>query len=454
MTRLLSFFTLSLLISTPISAQEIYGVYIANQGNFSDGNGSITYYDLATRQAKEALSDFGTIVQSIELDGNFGYIASNTSSNVDILDLSTNTRVGQIREVGQPRYISVVGTDKAYVTEHLGSGRVKILDLRSRTAMASDTISTGYKPEDIAVVGDRAFIANHGYGRDSTLTVIDTQTDTAIETIDLGCDGPRHLEVDRQRDLWVFCTGSTRYNSDFTQIIERTNGAVVVVNPQTSMILNSIELSHQIGSSGPGQDSYYSSESEEIFLIHSDGAMVLVFDATTNTYKESISFVGDERVGGLVYDATDRLFYIGRFDKDFRRAFTQPGFVQIANRDDLSEIGRFAVGIAPAHLVLHKSPQATAAEEIGIPQVVSRSSVYPNPFNDSTTLTFVLERAQHVSLMIYDALGREVARPVSGLWSAGEHHVVWNPERLPAGTYFSRLMTDGQVNTGTLVRMR
>ncbi len=452
MTRFLSFVTLILLVSTPVSAQEIQGVYIVNQGNFSDGNGSITWYDFSTRQAEEVLSDFGTIVQSIALDDDFGYIASNTSNNVDILDLSTNTRIGQIREVAQPRYISPVGRDKAYVTEHRGLGRVKVLDLKSQTAAASDTIATGFKPEDIAVLGDRAYIANHGYGRDSTLTVIDIQTDTVIGTIDLGCDGPRHLEVDQQGDLWAFCTGLTRYNSDFTQILEKTNGAAVVVNPQTNEVLSHIELDHQIGSSGPGQDSYYSPESEEIFLIHSAG--IMVFEATTNTYKETIPFVGDEQVGGLVYDATERLFYIGRFDKNFRIAFTQPGFVQIANRDDLSEVGRFTVGIAPAHLVLHKSPQATALDEIGVPQIVSLSSAYPNPFNDSTTLTFMLEQAQHVSLRIYDALGREVARPVSGLWSAGEHHVVWNPERLPAGTYFSRLMTDGHIATGTLVRMR
>ncbi|MCY3629191.1 MAG: T9SS type A sorting domain-containing protein [Bacteroidota bacterium] len=453
MTKFFRFCTLILLISAPVSAQEIHGVYIANQGNFSDGNASITRYDLSTRQAEQVLSNFGTIVQSITLHGNFGYIASNTSNNVDILDLSTNMRVGQIREVASPRYISVVGQDKAYVSEQLDPGKVKVLNLQSRTV--SGSVDTGSRPEDIAVAGSRAFVANSGWGSDSTLTVIDTRTDTVIETIDLGCDGPRHLEVDQQGDLWAFCTGKTVWNSDFTQIVDRTNGAAVVLNPQTGDILNRIEFSHQVGSSGPGQDSHYSAESEEIFLIRSDSAMVLVFDATTNMYKESIPFSGTESVGGLAYDATERLFYIGRFDSNPLIGFTQPGFVQIANRDDLSEVGRFTAGIAPAHVVLHKSPQATAVDEIGVPQVVSLSPAYPNPFNESTTLTFVLERAQQVSLVIYDALGREVAHPVSGLRSAGEHRVVWEAGQLPMGAYFSRLMVDGQIAaTGTLVRTR
>jgi len=454
MHKFFHFFILIFLISAPVSAQQIHGVYIANQGNFSDGNGSITWYDFSTKQPVEVVSNFGTIVQSITLDGNFGYIASNTSNNVDILDLSTNMRVGQIREIGQPRYISIVSSNKAYVTEHLGSGRLRVLNLQTRTASASDTISTGFKPEDIAVVGSRAFVANHGYGRESTLTVINTQTDTVIETIDLGCDGPRHLEVDQQEEVWAFCTGKTVYNADFTQVVERTNGAAVVVNPQTSEILTTIKLSHQIGSDGPGQDSYYSPESEEVFLIRSDTSMVLVFDTATNTYKESLPFTGDERVGGLTYDATSRHFYIGRFDRNFSIGFTQPGFVQIANRDDLSEVDRFTVGIAPAHLVLHQSPRTTAVEDTGIPQDVSLSPAYPNPFIDYTMLTFTLEQSQHVTLAIFDALGREVAQPVSEFRSAGEHRVEWEPGHLPAGTYFSRLMIDGYITTGTLVRKR
>ncbi|MCY4158541.1 MAG: T9SS type A sorting domain-containing protein [Bacteroidetes bacterium] len=432
-----------MLISTPVSAQETQGVYIANQGNFSDGNGSITYYDLSTEQAEEVLSNFGALPQSITLHDDFGFIASNVSNNVDILDLSTNMRVGQIRKISSPRYVSVIDEGKAYVTE-LWSDKVKVLDLRSQTV--SDSVNTGSRPEDIAVVGNRAFISNYGFGRDSTLTVIDIQTDTIIGTINLECDGPRHLEVDEEDDLWVFCKGNTRYNSDFTEVIERTNGAAIVVNPQTGEILSRIEFSHQIGASASGQDSYYSPESKEIFLIRSDTSQVMIFDTSTNTYKESILFSGTEGVGGLAYDATSRLFYIGRIVN-----YTEPGFVQIANRDDLSEVGRFTAGIAPAHLVLHRSPQATAIEEIGLPQIVELSPAYPNPFNDSTTLTFMLERTQEVSLVIYDALGREVARPASGLWQAGEHRVVWEADQLPPGTYFSRLRANDQIATGTLV---
>ncbi len=444
MTKFFQLFTLTLLIAAPVSAQEIRGVYVANQGNFSDSNGSITWYDTSTRQTKEI--ELFSLPQSITLHGDLGYVASNVTNNIDILDLSANMRIGQIPQIADPRYISIVDQNKAYVSE-LNSDQVRILNLQSRTV--SGSVDTGSKPEDIAVVGNRAFVANYGFGSDSTLTVINIQTDTVIETIDLGCDGPRHLEVDRQGDLWAFCKGNTVYSADFTQILERTNGAAVVLNPQTGEILKHIEFDHQVGASASGQDSYYSPESEEIFLIRSDNSTVLVFDTAQNLQKDPIILSGDEGIGGLAYDATARLFYISRIV-----SYVEPGFVQIANRDDLSEVGRFVAGIAPSHLVLHKSPSATAAEGKDLPQVTGLLPAYPNPFNSSTTLTFVLEQAQQVSLAIYDALGREVARPVSGLRSAGEHHIVWDASPLPAGTYFSRWIIDGQVSTGTLVRTR
>ncbi len=442
MTRFVQFYISMWFITAPVSAQEVLGVYIANQGNFSDTNGSITWYDLSTRQTKEI--ELFSLPQSITLHGDFGYVASNVTNNVDILDLSTNMRVGQIPRVADPRYIGIVDQNKAYVSE-LNSDQVRILNLRSRTV--SGSVDTGSKPEDIAVVGNRAFVANYGWGSDSTLTVIDIQTDTVIETIDLGCDGPRHLEVDRQGDLWAFCKGNTVYSADFTQILERTNGAAVVLNPQTSEILKHIEFDHQVGASASGQDSCYSPESEEIFLIRSDNSAVLVFDTAQNLQKEPIILSGDEGVGGLAYDANARLFYISRIV-----SYVEPGFVQIINRDDMLEAGRFFAGIAPSHLVLHKSPSVTAADGGEASPVAELLPAYPNPFNRASTLTFVLEQAQQVSLAIYDALGREVARPVFGLRSAGKHHVVWDAGPLPAGTYFSRWIIDGRMSTGTLVR--
>lgn len=52
---------------------------------------------------------------------------------------------------------------------------------------------------------------------------------------------------------------------------------------------------------------------------------------------------------------------------------------------------------------------------------------YPNPFNSTTSIGFRLQKADFVSLSIYDITGKEVMRLIENQWFApGLHQVVWN----------------------------
>ena len=71
---------------------------------------------------------------------------------------------------------------------------------------------------------------------------------------------------------------------------------------------------------------------------------------------------------------------------------------------------------------------------------------YPNPFNPSTTLRFDLPEAAAIYLMVFDVLGREVARLVNGHLQAGYHRLRWNGKtsdgrEVPTGIYIARLVT-------------
>ncbi len=68
---------------------------------------------------------------------------------------------------------------------------------------------------------------------------------------------------------------------------------------------------------------------------------------------------------------------------------------------------------------------------------------YPNPFNPSTAISYKLSAVGHVTLRIYDILGREVATLVNGIQSAGMHTTQFNGERLASGVYFYRLTAPG-----------
>ena len=66
---------------------------------------------------------------------------------------------------------------------------------------------------------------------------------------------------------------------------------------------------------------------------------------------------------------------------------------------------------------------------------------YPNPFNPSTEIGFRIAEPGHVSLTVYDMLGREISRLVDGYLNPGSHSAKWDAQDLPSGQYFYVLAT-------------
>ncbi len=65
---------------------------------------------------------------------------------------------------------------------------------------------------------------------------------------------------------------------------------------------------------------------------------------------------------------------------------------------------------------------------------------YPNPFNPSTKIKFIIPKKDFVSLKIYDALGRKVSTLADGVLNKGFHEFTWNAENFASGIYFARLV--------------
>ena len=73
---------------------------------------------------------------------------------------------------------------------------------------------------------------------------------------------------------------------------------------------------------------------------------------------------------------------------------------------------------------------------------------FPNPFNPSTRIRYSLARANHVTLTIFDVLGREIATLVNEIKSAGEYDVQWSPHDLAGGVYIYRLQVRPSTGSG------
>ncbi len=120
----------------------------------------------------------------------------------------------------------------------------------------------------------------------------------------------------------------------------------------------------------------------------------------------------------------------------------------------VSSSGLLAAGASDGALTLLQvgsgaSSTGAEGEPVDVPTSFSLDQNYPNPFNPQTTIGFSIERTQHVSLRVFDALGREVAVLVDGDLAAGSHSASFSAHGLPSGTYLYRLQT----RSGSITRV-
>lgn len=66
---------------------------------------------------------------------------------------------------------------------------------------------------------------------------------------------------------------------------------------------------------------------------------------------------------------------------------------------------------------------------------------YPNPFNPTTTISFSLPEKNHVSLKIFDILGREIVEIVNEVKDEGTYSVNFDASHLSSGFYIYTLST-------------
>jgi hypothetical protein len=84
----------------------------------------------------------------------------------------------------------------------------------------------------------------------------------------------------------------------------------------------------------------------------------------------------------------------------------------------------------------------------------SLSQNYPNPFNPSTKIRFSLREPSHVKLVVYDMLGREVARLADEEMDAGYRSVTWNASNVSSGIYIYQLSIGNLIQVRRMILMK
>ncbi|MCL5034206.1 MAG: T9SS type A sorting domain-containing protein [Bacteroidetes bacterium] len=101
---------------------------------------------------------------------------------------------------------------------------------------------------------------------------------------------------------------------------------------------------------------------------------------------------------------------------------------------------------------LYFSP-VTAVNEPGgnVPSKTQLEQNYPNPFNPATAISYRLTAFSHVTLKVYDVIGRVVETLVDGREGPGTHTVEADGSRLVSGVYIYQLVAEGRKLTRKMI---
>ncbi|MDR1406734.1 MAG: hypothetical protein LBJ23_01650 [Tannerella sp.] len=218
-------------------------VYFLNSGNFGSNDASIDFVNLTPENgAGEIVSNLfftkngrklGDTANDMIVCGRKLYIAVSGSKTVEVIALD-GASLKQLRFDGDPRYFAA-HEGKVYVT--LFDGHVARID--TATLAVEKTVQVGRNPEQIAVAGNRLYVANSGgldymsdIGYDRTVSVIDIPSFTETEKIEVGVN-PVGVAADSEGDIYVASAGNY---ADIPAVFQRidANGSVTVVEGITA----------------------------------------------------------------------------------------------------------------------------------------------------------------------------------------------------------------------------
>ncbi len=84
----------------------------------------------------------------------------------------------------------------------------------------------------------------------------------------------------------------------------------------------------------------------------------------------------------------------------------------------------------------------------------SLSQNYPNPFNPTTTINYTIPKAEHVTIKVYDILGKLIQTLVDEEQSIGTYHLQFNGKNLSSGVYFYQIKVDNFLEAKKMIILK
>ena len=207
-------------------ATEVLGMYVLNEGNMGSNKCTLDFLDLSGETAHylrniyaernpNEVKELGDVGNDAQIYGSKLWLVINCSNKVEVLGAKDAVKQGKI-DVPNCRSVAF-HKGYAYVSSYVGPvnvsqdaplGQVYKIDTLTLRTVAQVTV--GYQPEELAVIGDKLYVANSGGymvpDYDYTVSVIDLNTFTEERKIDVAPNLHR-CRADRYGQLWVSSRG-------------------------------------------------------------------------------------------------------------------------------------------------------------------------------------------------------------------------------------------------------
>ena len=110
-------------------------------------------------------------------------------------------------------------------------------------------------------------------------------------------------------------------------------------------------------------------------------------------------------------------------------------------------------GVGMSGVITVENPTVVKEDEITVEDFELKQN-YPNPYNPSTKISFVIPASGIVKLKAYNILGNEITTLLNEQLFAGEHTVLFNAAGLSSGIYFYALTVNGYTKTKEMVLLK
>ena len=334
--------------SDPVAKGDfVSGVFVINEGNFSQNNGSISFFPREESTAETDVfakingSAFKGGVQGYAVSGEKGIILVDNSAagldKVEIVNSNTFKSEGTIGapDIENPRevvfsnsstaYVTCWGTTGVYPDFFINPGYIAVIDLATNKVTKKISVAKGV--ENIVYNNGKLFVGTVNYSGINSLTAISTSSNEIVKEMTFD-SSPAPIGTDADGKLWVQDgLKLLRLNAD-TYAIEAT---LTITNDATksagnfAFSLDKRTIFFVL--------SYYDAD----YVTHGETYKVSIADTQVNVTTPLIK----RNFSGLAVDPLQGLIYAG-----VNPSYAQSGYA-VRYRTDGTLVDSIKVGIAP-----------------------------------------------------------------------------------------------------------